>query len=168
MNWLDIVIIVILFFFLFKGFRAGFVGAIGGFIGIILAIWLGGHFMSQVAGWLINAFNIENEAMANIAAFIIIFIAVNIATSIVVAIINKLFNIIPFINLANKLGGAVIGLIGGILGVAALVYLLSLFSFSDVITKAMDGSQFADWALAIAILVKPFIPEAIKSVKEII
>lgn len=168
MNWLDIFIIIFVLFFIWKGFRAGLVGAIGGFFGIIVGIWAGSHFMTNFAAWLINAFSLDNQQLANILAFIIIFIAINIITSIIVWIINKIFNIIPFIDLANKLGGAAIGFIGGVLAISALIYLLSLFSFSENINKVLISSQLADLAVQIAVVVKPFIPEAIKSLKSII
>ncbi|MBT4349948.1 CvpA family protein [bacterium] len=168
MNWLDIVIIVILLFFFWKGFRAGLVGAIGGFLGIIVGIWAGSHFMTQVAGWLMRSLSMTNQSLANILGFIAIFILINIIFSIIVWIINKIFNIIPFIDLANKLAGSLVGVIGGVLAVAALVYLLSLFSFSDAIAEVVEESQLAAIALSVAVIIKPLIPEAIKSVKEII
>jgi len=163
MNWLDIVIIIILLFFIWKGFQAGIVGAIGGFLRIIVGIWVGSHFMTSVGAWLMEVLNIENSSLANIVGFILLFIAINIVTSIIVWIINKIFDIIPFINLANKLGGAVIGFVGGVLAIAAAVYLLSLFSFSEAIGNVLVTSQLASMAMDIAIVIKPFIPEAIKS-----
>ncbi|MBT7552918.1 CvpA family protein [bacterium] len=168
MNWLDIVIIVILIFSFWKGFRAGLAGAIGGFLGIIVGIWAGSHFMTQVGEWLMQLLNVENQSLANIISFILIFIAINVIFSILVWIVNKVFNVIPFIGLANKLAGSFIGVIGGILGIAALVYLLSLFAFSDAIGQAIADSQLASIALSIAVIVKPLIPVAIKSVQEII
>ena len=168
MNWLDIVIIVILLFFFWKGFRAGLIGAIGGFLGIVVGIWAGSHFMTQVADWIMQSLSMTNQSLTNILAFIAIFASINIIFSIIVWIINKVFNIIPFIDLANKLAGSLVGVIGGILLVATLVYLLSLFSFSEAIVKAVEESQLANIALSVAIVIKPLIPDAIKSVKEII
>lgn len=168
MNWLDILIIVLLLFFVWKGFRAGLVGAIGGFLGIIVGIWAGSHFMTNVGAWLMAVLNIENSSLANIIGFVLIFVAINIVTSIIVWIINKVFNIIPFIGLANKLAGAIIGFIGGSLAIAALVYFLSLFSFSDTLSNVLISSQLAGIAVEVAVIVKPFIPEAIKTLKSII
>ena len=168
MNWLDIVIIVILFLCVFQGFRAGLVGAIGSLLGIILGIWAGSHYMTAAAAWIMSAFNIDNQALANILGFIAIFLALNIVISIIVWIVNKIFHIIPFINLANKLLGSVIGFVGGILAAAAFVYLLSLFPFSQGVQDTLLKSQLASWAATIAVVVKPLIPEAIKSIKSIL
>jgi membrane protein required for colicin V production len=168
MNWLDVVILVILVLCVFQGFRAGLVGAIGSLLGIILGIWAGSHYMSQAAAWIMSAFNIDNQGLANILGFIAIFLALNIVISIVVWVINKIFHIIPFINLANKLLGAAVGFLGGILVAAIFVYLLSLFPFSQGIKDALLNSQLASLAATIAVVVKPLVPEAIKSIKSIL
>jgi hypothetical protein len=85
MNWFDIVLIVILFIFTWKGFRAGLVGAIGGFFGVIVGIWAGSHYMHQVGVWVMDVANFhDNEYLAAIIGFIAIFLAINITGSIIV------------------------------------------------------------------------------------
>ncbi len=168
MNFLDIILLVILFFFVWRGFRAGIVGAIGGFVGILLGIWAGSNYMQLVSEWIMDVINLGNEGLSKILAFIVIFIAVNVAIGIIVGIINKIFHIIPFINLANKLLGAIVGLVGGSLGIAALVYLMSLLPISDTISDMLISSQIADWAMAVAVVIKPFIPTAINELKSIL
>ncbi|MBT6691196.1 CvpA family protein [Candidatus Parcubacteria bacterium] len=168
MSVFDIVLLVILLIFIWKGFRAGLVGAIGGFVGIIIAIWAGSHYMQPVGQWVMSTLTIGSEAVANLVAFALIFIGINVAVGIIVSIINKIFHIIPFIDLANKLLGAVVGLVGGALAVSAIVYLMGLFPFHDGLSDMMIKSELADWALKIAVVVKPFIPEAIKSLRSIL
>lgn len=175
MNGLDIALIVLLLFFMWRGFRAGLIGAIGGFLGIIVGIWAGTHYMEWGADYLMQFINFDNfmeglgkEYLANILAFSIIFIAINIIVSIIVSIINKIFHIIPFIDLTNKMFGAMVGLIGGIITASALVYLLSLLPFSETISNQLQNSETAKIAKEIAVVIKPLIPEAIKSLKAII
>lgn len=168
MNWFDIILIVILFIFTWKGFRTGLVGAIGGFFGVIVGIWAGSHYMQQVGSWVMEVANFhDNEYLASIIGFIAIFVAINIAVSIIVSIINRIFHIIPFINLINKLLGAIVGIVTGALTVAAIVYLMSLLPISEAITGKLLDSKLADMALNIAFVVKPFVPEAIKELKSI-
>ena len=168
MNGYDIVLIAILFFFTWKGFRTGLVGAIGGFFGIIFGIWAGSHYMQAAGEWIMRVANFDNEALANILGMIGIFVAVNVAVGIIVSVINRVFHIIPFIDLINKLMGAIVGLIGGVVAVAAFVYLMALLPISDTISNMIINSKMANWAVDIAIIVKPFIPEAIKSLKSIL
>ncbi len=168
MNWLDIVLLIIILFFVFRGFKAGLVGAIGALLGVIVGIWAGSNFMDEVAGWLTSFFNFSNQSLANILAFVLIFIAVNIIFSLIVWLINTIFHVIPLINFANKIIGALIGLVGGVLFISALVYLLSLFAFSQNIADVLKDSRIADIAVKIAVILKPLLPEAVKSLKSIL
>ena len=168
MSVFDIVLLVILLIFVWKGFRAGLVGAIGGFVGIIIAIWAGSHYMQPVGQWVMSTLTISSESVANLIAFAVIFIAINVVVSIIVSIINKIFHIIPFIDLTNKLLGAVVGLVGGVLAVSAIVYLLGLFPFNNSLSDMMIKSEIADWAVKIAVVIKPFIPAAIKGLRSIL
>ncbi len=167
MNLFDIALIIILLFFIWQGFRTGLVGAIGGFLGILVGIWAGSHYMQVVATWIIETIDISNEALANIIAFVVIFLAVNIIASLIVMIINRIFHFIPFINILNKLAGAFVGLVGGILAVATFVYLLSLFPISETVNQAILDSPLANWASSIAVIVKPFIPSNINDLTSI-
>lgn len=168
MNLFDIILLIILLIFIWKGFRTGLIGAIGGFFGIVIGIILGGQFMSMLGAWLAKIINIDNTNLANIIAFVVIFIAVNIIVGLIVTLINAVFHIIPFIDLVNKLLGAVVGLLGGMLAISAIVYLLSLFPISDSVNNALLKSSFAPIAKNISVIVVPFMPAAIKSLKSIL
>lgn len=168
MNLFDIVLIIILLIFVWKGFRSGIIGAIGGLFGIILSIWAGSHYMQQVGAWIMNLLDFDNVSLANIVGFILIFIAVHIAVSIIVSVVNRVFHIIPFINLINKLMGAIVGLVGGILAVSALVYLMALFPISTNINEMLISSSIANWAENISVIIRPFIPEAIRQLRSIL
>lgn len=168
MNILDGILIVLLLIFIWKGFRTGLIGAIGNFFGILAGIWAGTHYMEQAGTWIMSAIDIGNVSLANILGFVGIFLAINIVVGIVVMIINRVFHIIPFIDLMNKLLGAFVGFIGGALAVSALVYLLSVLPISNTISDALISSQLAHIAAEVAIIVKPFIPEAINELKSIL
>jgi uncharacterized membrane protein required for colicin V production len=167
MNWFDIFLIVVLFIFTWKGFRAGLVGAIGGFFGVIFGIWAASHYMQQIGAWIMNVADFNNEYLATIIGFLAIFVAVNIAVSIIVSVINRVFHIIPFIDLINKLLGAIVGFVTGALAVSSIVYIMSLLPISATISGNILDSQLADIALKVAFVVKPFIPQAIKELKSI-
>ncbi len=167
MSLFDAVLIIILFIFVWQGFRSGVVGAIGGFVGVILGIWFGSHYMYQVGTWIMQVINIDNEALSRILAFVAIFLAINIVVSLVIKIINLIFHFIPFIDLINKMLGAVVGLLGGVLAISALVYLLARFPISDTITHSFQGSFIFAWVSNITIVIEPFIPVAIKNIQSL-
>lgn len=168
MNVLDIILLVALLLFAWKGFRTGLVGAIGGFFGIIFGIWASAHNMERAGEWIMHVAEFDNVALANILGFILIFVAVNIAFGIIISIINRVFHIIPFIDFINKLLGGVVGLVGGLLAVSAFVYMLSLFTISDTIAGVVTGSELAHWAMTFAVIIKPFVPGAIKELQSIL
>lgn len=168
MNLFDVILLVILLVFVWQGFRTGLIGAIGGFFGIIAGIVLGGRFISVLGASLAKLINIDNINLANILAFILIFIGVNLVVSLLVKLINTIFHIIPFIDLVNKLLGAVVGLIGGVFAVASMVYLISLFPISETINKSLVQSSAAPVVKNVSVVVKPFLPEAVKSLKSIL
>lgn len=168
MNLLDIALLVALLLFVWKGFRTGLVGAIGGFFGIIFGIWAASHNMQQAGEWVMRVANFDNVALANILGFVAIFVAVNVAFGIIISVINRVFHIIPFIDFLNKLLGAVVGLLGGVLAISAFVYMLSLFSISETISNVLLGSEIAHWAIGVAVIIKPFVPEAIKQLQSIL
>ncbi|PWB38495.1 MAG: hypothetical protein C3F02_04030 [Parcubacteria group bacterium] len=168
MNVLDIILVVIILLFVWKGFRSGLVGSIGGFLGVLFSIWLGTHYMEMAGRWLMGALNFDNTALANILGFIGLFVAVNIVVSILVMIINRIFHIIPFIDLINKLMGAIVGVLAGVLAVVAFVYLLSLLPISDGISNVLISSQLAHWAATAAAVIKPFVPQTINNLHSIL
>ena len=167
MSLFDVILVIILFVFVWQGFRSGLVGAIGGFIGVILGIWFGSHYMNQVGTWIMQAINIDNQALANILAFVVIFVVINIIIGLVVKIINLIFHFIPFIDLINKMLGAIVGLLGGVLAISALVYLLARFPISESITQSFQNSLISAWVNSISVVIEPFIPEAIKSINSL-
>ncbi len=167
MSLFDVILIVILFVFVWQGFRSGLVGAIGAFIGVILGIWFGSHYMSQMGAWIMQAINIDNQSLANILGFVVIFLLINIAITIIVKVINLIFHFIPFIDLINKMLGAVVGLLGGVLAISAFVYLLARFPISEAISGSFKSSFISVWVSNISIVIEPFIPEAIKSIQSL-
>jgi hypothetical protein len=64
--------------------------------------------------------------------------------------------------------GSIVGLVGGILAVSALVYLMSLFPISEAINEMLIESQIANWAESMSVIIRPFIPEAIRELRSIL
>ena len=119
----------------------------------------------KLSTMIIENLEISNEALANILAFTSIFIAISLVVSLIISVINRIFHIIPFIDFINKLAGGIVGFIGGILAIAALVYLLSLFPISAAISEMLANSSLAGWSSTVANIIKPLLPEAIKELQ---
>ncbi|HOJ76793.1 MAG TPA: CvpA family protein [Bacillota bacterium] len=71
MNWLDIIIIVVFGFFIFKGFRKGFVQQIADLIGSVVALILAFYFHQQAGAVIADLVKIS-VPLANVLGFIFI------------------------------------------------------------------------------------------------
>lgn len=130
MNWLDIVIITILIFVIFKGFRSGLIGSIFNILRIILSVTITKRYYSQVSGYIINsprAYNIFESIFGLISNILFYsknkrepdFIS-NLLSRGLVNIIITLFAIILVYWLSNKLINLVFGLFSHIMKVPIL------------------------------------------------
>src|SRR3989338_9862472 len=105
MSLIDILIIVVMALFVWKGIKFGLIEAVGGIIGLFIGAYMAGRYFEQVAGILEN-FLFHSTTFANIVAFILIFILVNRVVALIFWIIDKAFGIIaviPFLKTFNHL-----------------------------------------------------------------
>ena len=108
-NWLDIVILLPLLVGLVKGFMNGFVSEIIAIAVVVFGV-LGARFAaSSTSAWLLKQFAWPAE-VCNVVAYIILFLAIAIVLSIIAKILTKLLQSIH-LGWANRLGGAVIGMV---------------------------------------------------------
>jgi membrane protein required for colicin V production len=141
MNWLDIVMIVILFIPTFMGLRKGLIKTALSFAGLIIGIVLAGRFHGSLAG--IFAFT-NNESVANILAFVLIL-------TIVFLIAMLLANLMKFIakslliGWVDHLGGAIFGLLSGFLLLGAILAVIVKFVGSDAISQSFMARVMLDY-----------------------
>lgn len=137
MNWLDIVLILVLALFAFIGFRRGLIRAVLILVGLVLGVFLAGHFYVPFSNWL----PIANITAARIVGFIIIFIAVIAAAVIVASLLRKTIALIK-LGWADRILGALFGFVAGAVICGAL---LALFAhFLDV-----EGTVGQSWIASI-------------------
>lgn len=153
MNWLDIVIIISLIISLVSGLTQGLIRsafALAGLIGgIILATNLYkplGHFLSFI----------PDERIANIVAFAIILIIVLIIAALLGSLFKRLISMV-MLGWFDHLGGAVFGVLSGLVFWAVLLAILEKYTGWSVI----NGSAIARTLLENFPVVLSFIPEAI-------
>ncbi|MBU0661694.1 CvpA family protein, partial [Patescibacteria group bacterium] len=114
---IDIILIIALLSIIASSSQAGFIKTLGGLIGIIVGVIVAGQYFERLADWLMPIFrNAEN--LSKVAAFIVIFAAVNLIISALVWILDSSFHFIsfiPFLKTINKMGGAILGFLVGVL-----------------------------------------------------
>ncbi len=128
-NYIDIIIVVIVFFFAMRGLLRGFVKEIISLAGILFSIWAAFTYYPVIVPYL-NF--LQNSAWRNIGAYIIIFIVGILVANMLIIILQRIISI-AFLSWADKLLGCCFGFLKGLLICAILITILRAF-FNDIST----------------------------------
>lgn len=158
MNWLDIVLIVVLALFILSGLIQGFIRTALALAGLIVGIFLAGRYYVAFGNWL----PIANTNIANIVAFAIIFIAVMVAAVLLAFFLRRIISLV-MLGWADKLLGALFGLVLGALFCGAVLTLLTRFL---TIEATVGGSWIATMLLDRFPVVLALLPEEFDAVRE--
>ncbi len=135
MNWLDIVILAALVVPAFFGLKLGIIKAVMSLAGVIIGAILASNFSDELGGAL--GF-IDNPDIARIAAYVIILVVVMVVVIILAKILK--FTVKAFmLGWADRVGGAVAGLLIGAIFMGAL--LAAIVNFSDAVGGIVSGSK---------------------------
>ena len=154
MNWLDIVIIVVAFLCAIPCLRRGAIRTAFSAAGIVLGIFLAGHYYHSLA----NLFSSDDATWAGIAAFALILIATLVIATIAGWVIARIVQIM-MLGWLDKLVGFVLGAgIGGMLCAAILTIISKYFpSAGEVIAQSVLARFLMDqFPLLLALLPEEF------------
>lgn len=154
MNWLDIVIAIILVINVFVGLRAGLIKMVISLVGLVLAIFLAGHYYQALADRLTF---ISSDRAAGIVAYVLILVVVMIAASLIAWLLSKIASIV-MLGWLNHLGGAALGLfMAGIFVGAILAIWAKYGGGGDTIGNSLLGGFLLDkFPLVLALLPSEF------------
>ena len=141
MNWLDIVLIVLLFVPTIMGLRKGLIKTALSLAGLIVGIMLAGHFYKTVSS--IFSFT-DNENIAHILAFVLILTVVFIIAMLLARLLKAVANAI-LIGWLDNLGGAIFGFLSGFLILSAIMATIVKFFGSDLITESFIARVMLDY-----------------------
>jgi membrane protein required for colicin V production len=124
MNLLDYILIAVLAFCLSRGIFRGLIKELSSIIGLLGGFYAAytyyGHLTGVLSAW------IENPVYLNIISFLIIWIGIYTAVT-VMALILKYFMKIAFLGWLDRIGGALLGAIKGLLVAVTLIVVLTAF-----------------------------------------
>jgi uncharacterized protein YkwD len=153
LNWLDVLILIILFFYAFEGFSLGFLLATIDFVSFILSFILGIAFYSKIASILVVTFKIS-QGFANAIGF---FIAAAFFEIIFNFILKAFVVGIPFLNrefksanlrTINKLFGIIPGIFSGLLLCSFILSLIVTLPFSIFLKHSVNNSKIGNVLVA--------------------
>jgi len=153
MNWLDIVIVLIVAFFAATAFSAGLIRELVTLVSVVVGIAVAGLFYDDLARDVLVF--IDNKDTANIVAFLMLLGAIYLAGQLI-AIMLKQVTAILLLGWADRLGGALFGLLKGLVVVEML--LIAFVTFDVGLDDAIDDSGLASVfldAIPVLLLILP-------------
>jgi membrane protein required for colicin V production len=156
MNWLDWVLLAVIVVTAVVGIVKGFVRQAIGLVAVVTGLVLAVVYYEQTAG-VFETF-VKNRLLSNFLGFLLIFFIVLIAGAILGHLITKAMK--GPLAFANRLFGAVFGLIKAVLICGILVFALVSF---EVAKPALETSVLAPACLAVTRAVINLVPQDLRT-----
>jgi len=156
MNWLDFVILAIIVVTMIVGIFKGFVRQVIGLAAVVAGLVLAVVYYEQAAGVFMTF--VKNRLVSNFLGFLLIFVVVLIAG----AVLGHLFTkaMVGPLAVANRLFGAVFGLIKAVLICGILVFALVSF---EIARPALETSVLAPACLGVTRAVINLVPKDLRT-----
>lgn len=167
-SWLDLLILICAFGFVWGGFWSGLIQSLGGVVGLFLGQIIASRYYEQFAGVIAPVFG-GNAITSKIFAFILLFLFVTRLTGILFFFINKIFKffaIVPGLHLVNKLGGAAFGLIEASLFIGITLQFIVRLPISEAFARTLHDSQVANYFLGLSGWLIPLFPKVLKQAED--
>ena len=153
---LDVIIFIIILYFLITGYRKGFVRQTATVLGLLLAIYLSLIFYLDFVVFL-ERFLDFSPTLLQFISFALIFIAANLAVHILGEIVKSLLDWM-YLESVDRGGGFLLGGIKGLALAYLIVLILSQIPVAGV-ESVVAGSYFADWLLDLTPVIQETLEE---------
>ncbi|MFH0829101.1 MAG: CvpA family protein [Candidatus Kerfeldbacteria bacterium] len=167
---LDFILLIILGGFVLYGFRSGLIHMVGSLLGLVLGVYLAGRWYGSFSSWLSSAFHL-NPLITQVFAFGLLVFLVNRLIGIAFWFAYKLLGvlrIIPGIGTINRLSGAILGFIEGLLTIGITLFVATKLNVSPAWTETLKNSALVPIFTGISQLVAPLLPGALKSAQSVL
>ncbi len=155
MNWLDIVIVVVIVFFAGSAFRAGLIREVVTLVSVAVGVIVAGLFYDDLARDVLSF--IDDEKTALVVSFLVLLGAIILAGQLVAVMLKQAASLL-FLGWADHAGGALFGLLKGLIVVE--VVLILLVTYPQLGLQAdIDGSAIASLFLDAAPLLLLVLPD---------
>jgi membrane protein required for colicin V production len=160
MNWLDIAIVLIVAFFATTAFSAGLIRELVTLVSAVVGVVVAGLFYDDLARDVLVF--IDNKDTASIVAFLVLLGAIYLAGQLI-AIMLKQVAAVLLLGWADRLGGALFGLLKGLVMVEVLLIAFVTFDvgLDDAIEDSGLASVFLDAAPVLLIILPDVFERAI-------
>jgi len=125
MNVLDIIFLVPLIWFAYRGFQKGFIIELSSLVALILGIYIAINFSGLTAGWLTDNFDIS-EKYLTIISFIVTFIVVVVGVFMIGKVLEKFIDVL-LLGFINKIAGGAFGVIKAAFLISVVLWIINSF-----------------------------------------
>lgn len=122
MNFLDLIILIPIAYFAYRGFVNGFIKEVVGIIGIVLAVYITFEYMGTLSG--IVAPYVENRDRATVVTGLVMFLGIVILVQLTGVLLQKFFEAIK-LGIVNQLAGLLFGALKSAIVISAVLLLLA-------------------------------------------
>lgn len=167
MSLFDIILLIIIAGFGMFGFWFGLIHTLGSLLGTVFGAYLAARFYEPMADWLMNITGWTGN-YTKVLMFVIAFIIINRLVGFVFWIIDKTTGLItrlPFISGINRFLGLLLGLAEGLITLGLIFYFIERVPLSDYFMQWMANSVVVPYTTAVAAVLLPLLPEALKMLK---
>ena len=126
MNYVDIILLVPIIWFVYQGFRKGFVIELASLVALVLGIYAALYFSDYAAEFLIGHFNMGSKYVP-VVSFIITFIVIVFIVYSIGKLLEKLIDLVA-LGFLNKLAGGIFGLLKGVVLISVVLMIINQFS----------------------------------------
>ena len=141
MNWLDILILVLLFVPTFIGLRKGLIRAALSLAGLLIGVVLAGRLyepFSKIFGFF------NNEKAADIVAFLLILALVMLVAFLLARLLKGLLGMV-LLGWVDNVGGAILGFLFGFFFLGAILAIWVKLFGSGLVTESFMGRFMLDY-----------------------
>jgi membrane protein required for colicin V production len=146
METLDIIILLPLAYFSYKGYQSGLIKELLGIIGLVLAVFLTINYLDQFSLYAKDVLNLKDDYNPFIFG-ILLFVTVMVVVNLITFIVSKLLDAIK-LSFVNKLLGLAFGALKAGLLISAILILVSGFGYPSDSTKKSSVSY--DYLIKVA------------------
>lgn len=140
MSTIDIILVIFLLYFAFKGYTSGFIISLATLSGLVLGFYAASHFSEFTANWLQKDMGLESSnirLIAYVVTFIIVIVLIFLLGRFMTGVVKT-----AGLGIVNRLAGAVFGIGKGLLIASFLFLMLShLDPKESLLTKSQKKNS---------------------------
>jgi len=138
LNFLDIIFLIPVIWFAWRGFRHGLIIELATLAALILGVYAALYYSGHISGWIENSYTF-NEGTAVILSYILTFLLVFVIVFVLGKILEKVIDIIA-LGVLNKLLGLIFGVFKAMVLISIAFILINRYDKNLISEENKNGS----------------------------